>query len=1747
MAEIDDYLDDRATGYQISLLRVEAGMRAKTLAALNELEADIIGTLEKNKANLSPGKKAGLEATLTALQSQVKGIYKEIGKTNETDLEGVAKVTTKKTVADLSGALGVSVGPMQLSGAQVSNIVKGPVLEGNPMEKWWSSQADKTTRLLNGEIQKGMFLGEGVDELARRIRGTKAQNYNDGVLQVTKREAEAIVRTAVQTVANTAKLETLMNSSEAVKGVRWSATLDNRTTPTCRGLDKLAWRLPDFEPIDHDKKFPGPIAHWGCRSTQVAVTRSWDELAGKRLPEINGAAYQEAFEKSLRSQGWGEDQIAKAVAKQRASMSGPVSASLDFDAWAKGKGDDFLKGLLGPGRFALYKANNLSMRDLTDQKGRELTIAQLEQAIDAGALPIETEGFKFIPLEDVEEKAAKASKGTPPLEGPTQELLDAAAAEIADIVANPTGQVTLAKTIAFLQETEPNLNSVSLLARATAIADEKKAASNKASLLSLAKKKLLAGAQPTAAQQAVIDSLGPEESANWLASIEDAKAAAAGVQFENLLAKIDATDPLTGAPTGVPAAPEWGIITPDQKAAAEKLLAQKKADWASIKANDILTHLQEKFEAGKPVEFEKGELFSLKELEADQKTKIFALQEQLQYEAKVAKLFDDVVAGNATGAKLEDLLSLKEEDNPAVVKYLDKYANWLDEESSNQMLEAFAGQGSLAAEAVKEAQLSGQLTKAKTLETAYKIADDMAKTELYELAGENGKKATATTKKIFKDLTGYDSIEFDKKFALDPKYEEGSGEALALLEKLNTIDAEKKAASNLSSKLSNAKKKLVAGKKLSPGEQAAVDSLDPAAKATWEESVQEGLAAAGKGFTQPAPVSAADQWYIDLLNGTAPNGTAAIAQANAIVDTTATATAPDLDVKNLDLFIPDPGTLTIIRTLPGSTAPTLRKDEFTGKLWVVKSPEQGGGGVDHLKTEALADELYRIVGARVPGSKFLESGGSSYKVAEFVDGAKTLGDWEKSATPAQRKDVYEQLESHFVMDALLGNWDVAGQSNDNILVTSDGKAIRVDNGGSLDYRAQGTVKNASEWKASVTELETMRDPGVAAGRTAYIFAGMTDAKINEQIVRILESRDELLDAVKKTRGAKVAKVLEERIKWLEERLPASAVKPKKPRGKKDAPVAPLLTRIATPDLAEFDAAANTSYGTPIIAGASWEDQEVMMWRERTTGGNVIYKLEGKLTKSESDRILNSFAAAGVDTSLTNYVPAAKTSANAAVASKVSKFDTFWPAIEAAAKTIVTHAGDGAYNLGTLQTYEAQKALIDAQLAGLPKKPKKGTPEAEQLALLTYYKTVIDDLDAAKAAQMNPSKIWPQFEKPPEAPKKAKATPATVPAPDGSVRINGVKVSRIPDVVFRFTRKEVGPDGILTDTGVAQTTRFGGAFEPTSGRAFQIEAGPVVAKFYPHKPSSPGYGDARGIHGTVRVNVDSNSSTTAVISAFETLEAAGFDVAPPTRAQRELVYLHKTIYLRGDDSLAGYQNILNSADPDEVKIDKVKDWAEKRYSVKIPRDPKEYHRYYNPEGEPPTSAAGRRIYRRWDVDAAEAKKAEEKTAFYHSSSDISVALKAWLFNGGWVTPTSDRLRAGTPMGAGASWDEDYDRGGPGYLYTNRVNKSTAATRSSGFVFKGDLVTRVDIASHTYDSFGAWEANEGSTRRRTLAEIMKPDSFGITTNTGLFKNGIDMASLDYVRIGTNPASLNAEIRAGGITQWPDGRKLEDVIRQ
>lgn len=150
-----------------------------------------------------------------------------------------------------------------------------------------------------------------------------------------------------------------------------------------------------------------------------------------------------------------------------------------------------------------------------------------------------------------------------------------------------------------------------------------------------------------------------------------------------------------------------------------------------------------------------------------------------------------------------------------------------------------------------------------------------------------------------------------------------------------------------------------------------------------------------------------------------------------------------------------------------------------GQEWYCKFPADA----EMVRSEFLAAKFYQMLGVAVPTLKLVEKDGKLGIASKWVDGLKKGGADQLAAA----KGAHEA----FAIDAWLGNWDVVGMSNDNLKLNKDGSAIRVDVGGSLNYRAMGSKKGA-DFGDNVVELKTMKDHS-KNDKSAPVFAGATPA------------------------------------------------------------------------------------------------------------------------------------------------------------------------------------------------------------------------------------------------------------------------------------------------------------------------------------------------------------------------------------------------------------------------------------------------------------------------------------------------------------------------------------------------------------------------------------------------------------------------------------------------------------------------------
>lgn len=256
--------------------------------------------------------KAVLNEIIRRITDELKPIYSSPLDDLVRDLESLADAEGDFMVGTLEGATdreALKPTKSQLyAAAQVHPIQMSASGESVLMNALFASFTKKEIERVNGVIRNGFYSGQTNSQMIRAIRGTRENRFKDGILNTTTRNASTIVRTAVNHVANTARMRTLTANQDILKGWEFLATLDARTSSQCRHYDS------EIFPIG---KGPLPPLHPNCRSVANPIVKKKfqifdddDETRASKGAEGGQQVQNQTYYQWLRTQpDWFQDDV----------------------------------------------------------------------------------------------------------------------------------------------------------------------------------------------------------------------------------------------------------------------------------------------------------------------------------------------------------------------------------------------------------------------------------------------------------------------------------------------------------------------------------------------------------------------------------------------------------------------------------------------------------------------------------------------------------------------------------------------------------------------------------------------------------------------------------------------------------------------------------------------------------------------------------------------------------------------------------------------------------------------------------------------------------------------------------------------------------------------------------------------------------------------------------------------------------------------------------------------------------------------------------------------------------------------------------------------------------------------------------------------------------------------------------------------------------------------------------------------
>lgn len=288
-----------------------------------------------------------IEAQIAALENVSQRFNRDLRGMVQGELFDIAQDEARWTVGMIkseAGAAGASIEMILPAAQQLRTAVISNPFEGRLLTDWFEQLAQDTQRRLSAEIRRGIVQGRTIDQHVRAVIGTRSSGFTDGILQTTRRNAEAVVRTSVAHASRTAQAQLWKENEELIKAEKWVATLDTSTCLRCAPLDGKILKLGEtpYNPL-----------HFNCRCIRVPILKSWRELG---IP-----ADEPKFKKF------------------RSSANGKVPRDLKYNEWLKNQNAEVQEMALGSKRAKLFREGGLEVNDFVSRDMKVKTLQDIRR------------------------------------------------------------------------------------------------------------------------------------------------------------------------------------------------------------------------------------------------------------------------------------------------------------------------------------------------------------------------------------------------------------------------------------------------------------------------------------------------------------------------------------------------------------------------------------------------------------------------------------------------------------------------------------------------------------------------------------------------------------------------------------------------------------------------------------------------------------------------------------------------------------------------------------------------------------------------------------------------------------------------------------------------------------------------------------------------------------------------------------------------------------------------------------------------------------------------------------------------------------------------------------------------------------------------------------------------------------------------------------------------------------------------
>lgn len=344
LTQHNSYLQRLSSASVNDLLKKFDGYSLEMLSKLRDLLDDL---MEAEKAILMSGKYT--TTSLKEIQNIMTNWQQSIA-VNLPQLLDISMVALAAHEAAYIYRLADKDAPAISGEFLLKKAKKAPYAGGQLIDHIFPGIAESVRKKVEYVIRDGINNGQTNQQIIQRIKGTKKQNYADGLLNQTRNSIDAEVRTARAHISSTTYLDTW--TALGYKYTRDVATLDGRTSKGCAMKDGRIQKIGE----GHQKS---PY-HRRCRTIQIGCSADGS---------VEGLRPFVADKRSVKD-------IPK---DQRTGKIGQIDANTKYRDWFAQQDESFQREWLGPSKYKLYKEGGYSLDKFVDPlSGQPFTLKQLK-------------------------------------------------------------------------------------------------------------------------------------------------------------------------------------------------------------------------------------------------------------------------------------------------------------------------------------------------------------------------------------------------------------------------------------------------------------------------------------------------------------------------------------------------------------------------------------------------------------------------------------------------------------------------------------------------------------------------------------------------------------------------------------------------------------------------------------------------------------------------------------------------------------------------------------------------------------------------------------------------------------------------------------------------------------------------------------------------------------------------------------------------------------------------------------------------------------------------------------------------------------------------------------------------------------------------------------------------------------------------------------------------------------------------